>query len=256
MNKVIGKVSTLYETLKKSIEKFPLTIITILIITLIYVIDLEQNITSEFAFNHILLFGLIFANGTFLTETISKEKNKKTAGYIISAVVALVFTCISVWTNVIEKMLSRSIIDWIEKLLVCGMVSVFSLSVYFNYKKSGKTFEQYVTSVFVNVLKTSIIYGILALGSAIVTAVFIYLILNGSRYTLLARIEILILGLYYIPTLLYSLYNIEEKNSKFSKVVIKYVLGTLVIIAFAIIYMYIIKIIIQERILQKPQMIY
>ncbi len=244
MNKVIGKVSTLYETLKKSIEKFPLTIITILIITLIYVIDLEQNIISEFAFNHILLFGLIFANGTFLTETISKEKNKKTAGYIISAVVALVFTCISVWTNVIEKMLSRSIIDWIEKLLVCGMVSVFSLSVYFNYKKSGKTFEQYVTSVFVNVLKTSIIYGILALGSAIVTAVFIYLILNGSRYTLLARIEILILGLYYIPTLLYSLYNIEEKNSKFSKVVIKYVLGTLVIIAFAIIYMYIIKIII------------
>ena len=240
MNKLKEKVSNLYEILKKSIKKFPLTIITIIILTLICTIDVERNILNTIIFNNIIIFGVIFANGTFLTETISEEKKKKTVGYIISASVALIFTCISVW----DKAIPKSIMNWLQNLLNCGMISVFSLSIYFNYKKSEKTFEQYVTSVFVNVLKTSIIYGILAVGSAIVTTVFIYLILNGSKYTLLAQIEILILGIYYIPTLLYSLYNIEEKISKFSKIVIKYVLGTLVIIAFAIIYIYIIKIII------------
>ncbi len=240
MNKLKEKVSNLYEILKKSIKKFPLTIITIIILTLICTIDVERNILNTIIFNNIIIFGVIFANGTFLTETISEEKKKKTVGYIISASIALIFTCISVW----DKAMPKSIMNWLQNLLNCGMISVFSLSIYFNYKKSEKTFEQYVTSVFVNVLKTSIIYGILAVGSAIVTTVFIYLILNGTKYTLLAQIEILILGIYYIPTLLYSLYNIEEKISKFSKIVIKYVLGTLVIIAFAIIYMYIIKIII------------
>lgn len=240
MNKLKEKVSNLYEILKKSIKKFPLTIITIIVLTLICAIDVERNILNTIIFNNIIIFGVIFANGTFLTETISEEKKKKTVGYIISASIALIFTCISVW----DKAIPKSIMNWLQNLLNCGMISVFSLSIYFNYKKSEKTFEQYVTSVFVNILKTSIIYGILAVGSAIVTTVFIYLILNGTKYTLLAQIEILILGIYYIPTLLYSLYNIEEKTSKFSKIVIKYVLGTLVIIAFAIIYMYIIKIII------------
>ena len=244
MSKLKEKISNLYLTLKKSIEKFPLTIATIIILTLICVIDLEGTIIKANILRNIMFFGIAFANGAFLTETISKDKIKKILGYAISVVLATVFTYIFAEPKIIENILSRNILDWLEKLFTCSMISVFTLSIYFNYKESKKTFEQYITSIFVNVFKTSIIYGILTIGSAIVTAVFIYLILDGGNYTLLARIELLILGIYYIPALLYSLYNIEEKTSKFSKIVIKYVLGTLVIVAFAIIYMYIIKIIV------------
>ncbi len=240
MNKLKEKVKSLYLTLKKSMEQFPLTMITIIILTLIYVIGLEGNVIGGTILRNIMLFGVTFANGAFLTETLTSEKKKKLIGYVISAVLALTFTYIIAEPNI----LSKSIINWIEKLFTCSMLSTFALSIYFNYKKSEKTFEKYLTSVFVNILKASIIYGILALGSIIVTAVFIFLILDGKDYTLLARIEILILGIYYVPALLYSLCNIEEKVSKFSKIVIKYVLGTLVIVAFAIIYIYIIKIII------------
>lgn len=245
MNKLKEKIGGLYLTLKKSIEKFPLTVVTIIILTLIYVIKLQGNIiNTNILINIIMFFGLIFANGAFLTESIFKEKIKKIVGYIISAVLASFFTYIFEEPEVIEKILSKSMLDWLVNLFTCSMISTFSLSIYFNYKRSTKTFEQYVTSVFINIFKISIIYGILAIGSAVVTAIFIYLILDGSNYTLLLSVEILILGIYYIPALLYSLYNIEEKTSKFSKVVIKYVLETLVIIAFAIIYMYIIKIIV------------
>ncbi len=245
MNKLKEKIGGLYLTLKKSIERFPLTVVTIIILTLIYVIKLQGNIiNTNILINIIMFFGLIFANGAFLTESIFKEKIKKIVGYIISAVLASFFTYIFEEPEVIEKILSKSMLDWLVNLFTCSMISAFSLSIYFNYKRSTKTFEQYVTSVFINIFKISIIYGILAIGSAVVTAIFIYLILDGSNYTLLLSVEILILGIYYIPALLYSLYNIEEKTSKFSRVVIKYVLETLVIIAFAIIYMYIIKIIV------------
>lgn len=240
MNKLKEKMNSLYLILKKSMEQFPLTMITIIILTLIYVIDLDGNVIGGTTLRNIMLFGVTFANGAFLTETLTSEKKKKIIGYVISAVLALAFTYIIAEPNI----LSKSIMNWIEKLFTCSMISTFALSIYFNYKKSEKTFEKYLTSVFVNILKASIIYGILALGSIIVTAVFIFLILDGKDYTLLARIEILIFGIYYVPALLYSLCNIEEKVSKFSKVVIKYVLGTLVIVAFAIIYIYIIKIII------------
>lgn len=240
MNKLKEKMNSLYLILKKSMKKFPLTMITIIILTLIFVIDLDGNVIDDAILRNIMLFGVTFANGAFLTETLTSEKKKKIIGYVISAVLALTFTYIIAEPNILPK----NIMKWIENLFICSMISTFALSIYFNYKKSEKTFEKYLTSVFVNILKASIIYGIFALGSIIVTAVFIFLILDGKDYTLLARIEILIFGIYYVPALLYSLCNIEEKVSKFSKVVIKYVLGTLVIIAFAIIYTYIIKIII------------
>ncbi len=240
MNKLKEKIDNLYLILKKSMEQFPLTMITIIILTLIFVIDLEGNVIEGAILRNIMLFGVVFANGAFLTETLTSEKKKKIIGYVISAVLALVFTYIIAEPNILPK----NIMNWIEKLFTCSMLSTFALSIYFNYKKSEKTFEKYLTSVFVNILKASIIYGILVVGSLIVTAVFIFLIMDGDDYTLLARIEILILGIYYVPAILYSLCNIEEKVSKFSKVVIKYVLGTLVIVAFAIIYIYIIKIII------------
>ena len=57
------------------------------------------------------------------------------------------------------------------------------------------------------------------------------------------RVEILLLGIYYIPAIIYSFYNVDSEIGKFSKVLIKYILNTLVIMAFVIIYMYIAKII-------------
>ena len=127
---------------------------------------------------------------------------------------------------------------------MCYLITSVILSIHFNYKKSNKTFGEYARSIFINVSKSSLIYGILAIGIAIITAVFIYLILDGGDYTLVARMEILLLGIYYIPTVIYSFYNIEEEVAKFARIIIKYVLGTLLIAAFVIIYMYIIKIIV------------
>ncbi len=131
----------------------------------------------------------------------------------------------------------------LSRVMICYLLVVWVIGIYYNYKKSGKTFNEYIFKTFIKIFKTNLIYGIFAIGLAIVFAIFVYLILGGKGYLLILRVEILLTGLYYIPTMIYNFCNPEEENGKFAKIVIKYVLGTLVILAFAIIYMYIIKII-------------
>lgn len=128
--------------------------------------------------------------------------------------------------------------------MVCYCLSISILAIYFNYRKSNKPFNEYLTQVFINILKSGVVYGVLAIGFAIISSIFIFLILNNIGYTLVLRIEILLLGIYYIPAIIYSFCNVDNEIGKFSKVLIKYILNSLVIVAFAIIYIYIAKIII------------
>ncbi len=242
--KLKEKILGVLQTFKKSIGKFPLTIISAIVLTVIYTICLDNYSIETTTLTNISLFIVIFASSTFLIETVLETKiKKKVIYYIIAAIWATVLTYA---VNIEEGLLGMSntiFLFKIERFIICYLIATIVLAIYYNYKNLNKTFEQYVTSTFVTIFKTSLIYGILAIGIAMITAVFVYLILDGESYILVARMEILLFGVYYIPTVLYSFYDQEEEIGKFAKIVIKYVLGTLVIVAFAIIYMYIIKII-------------
>ena len=242
--KLKEKIVGVLQTFKKSIGKFPLTIIPAIVLTVIYTICLDNYSIETTTLTNISLFIVIFASSTFLIETVLENKiKKKIIYYIIAAIWATVLTYA---VNIEEGLLGMSntiFLFKIERFIICYLIATIVLAIYYNYKSLNKTFEQYVTSTFVTIFKTSLIYGILAIGIAMITAVFVYLILDGESYILVARMEILLFGVYYIPTVLYSFYDQEEEIGKFAKIVIKYVLGTLVIVAFAIIYMYIIKII-------------
>lgn len=243
--KLKEKIYNLYSTLKKSTERFPLTIATILVLTVIYAVNLDNEYIKQNVLMNITLFGVIFASSNFLIETILENKSqKKILYYVISVIISAIFTYLSNIDSDFCGMENKIFLGRLARLIGCYLISSIVLSIHFNYKKSNKTFEEYVRSIFVNVSKSSVVYGILAIGIAIITAVFIYLILDGYDYSLIVRMEILLLGIYYIPTVIYSFYNIEEEVPKFARIIIKYVLGTLLITAFAIIYMYIVKIIV------------
>lgn len=239
------KISNLFKMLKKSIEKFPLTIIGIFILTVISAINLDNDFISITVFENILVFITIFASTTFLIETLLENKIKsRILYYVISAFWAGILTFPMNIKQGFLGMSNEVFLFRMGRFIICYLIAIIALSIYYNYKRSNKKFEEYLTSTFVNIFKTSLIYAILAIGIAIITLIFIYLILDGEDYDLVARVEILLLGIYYAPTVLYSFCDKKEEIGKFSKIVIKYVLDTLVMIAFVIIYMYIIKIII------------
>lgn len=228
-------LKNIYYILKKSIEKFPVTIITIIILTIIYAINLNNNFFNGLMISNITSFGIIFSVTTFLIETLDiKNLNKKIISYIVASIISAIFV------YAINEIKS----DFVIRLIICYCLSISILSIYFNYKKSNKQFENYITNVFINILKSGIVYGILAIGFAIILSIFISLILDNSSYILIFRVEILLFGIYYIPAIVYSFYNVDNEIGKFSKVLIKYVLNSLVIVAFIIIYIYIAKIII------------
>lgn len=233
----------LYLSLKKSLEKFPVTIITALIMTIIYTLSIDSNFISSKTLTKISIFGLTFIVGTFFTETVSKKSSIKSIFmYIISVGLAIFYGFI------IENLKSEELIETMAKIWCCYLIVFPIITIYFHFKKSEKTFEEYITHITINILKISLISSLLAVGIAIVTAIFVYLILGGEGYSLILRLEVLMLGIYLFPTMLYAFCNTEGEFSKFSKTVIKYVLGTLVIAAFAIIYMYIIKILLLRTI--------
>ncbi len=243
--KIKEKIENLLNILKRSVEKFPITIISIFVLTLIYTVCIGNTKVDWELIGKITLCITIFASTTYLIEVLVKEKKPNLIiYYLISFIWAITLTLLTNVKDDVMGMSNELFIHILIRIIVCHILSTSILSMYFNYKNSEKTFAHYLINVVVGIFKTSLIYGLLAIGSSIIVSIFVYLILNGRGYILLGRVEILLLGLYYVPTMIYTFYKQEGEIGKFVKIVMKYVLGTLVMIAFAIIYLYIIKILI------------
>ena len=235
--KIKEKLKSTFQMIKKVFEKNPVTIISILLFSAFTAIAMDTELITDEWWQNIILFTLYFVSGTFLVEAFFDKNNfKKVISCVISAMIAIVFV---VFHN---HVLEMETILW--KIAVCYVVTLWILSIYFRFKKTKKDFTEYFLKVSVNILKTSIIYGVLTIGITIVSSIFVYLIWEEIGYTLIARLQIILVGFYYIPKLIYCLTDVEGEVNVFFKGLIKYVLTGLVMISFVIIYMYIIKILI------------
>ncbi len=234
------KFKNIPQLIKKIFEKFPLTILAIVLFTMFSAIVMDTEFIEPNIFENIMFFTIYFVSGSFLAESILNKNDKKKIGaYIVSAIISIVFVVLQNINSEAEN------IEYIlSKILICYISTLWILSVYFNFKKSEKDFKEYILKVFINIVKTSVIYGVLSIGTVMVSSIFVYLIWEDLGYTLVTRLETILLGFYYIPKLLYCLVDTDGEIHTFFKGLIKYVLTSLVIISFIIIYMYIIKILV------------
>ena len=234
MGKIKEKIKNFKKITNTLFSKFPVTLIIIILTTIIVGFTIGSEICDSKYFSKVLIFLVTFGIGTFFIETKFREKKNIIFYYVVAGVISGIFT----------YLLNDDINSFIFKLYVCYIFSIIAMSIYFIYKGSNVSFEKYVTNIAVNIFKFSIVYGLLAIGLLLISLVFIFLILNVSKTSFIVNIQILVLGLFYIPSILYSLCTIVEIKSKFIKAIIKNVLDILIIVAFAIIYLYIVKIII------------
>lgn len=231
------KVKNIFINLKKIIEKFPITIITVFILTIINAVFIDSNSLEDIV-KYVNEFSLIFCSSSFFIETIFKDK-KRYVSYIIGVLISIGLTY---FVNI--KDLDLTIFNLLIRVIFCYTISLVTAAIYYNYKKTKKKFNEYICRVFTNLFKVSIIYLILAIGLSIISSIFSLLILEDYRFDLSIRLEILLLGLYYFPSVINSLVNTKKDDNKFMMAVMKYVLELLVIISFIVIYVYIFKIII------------
>lgn len=233
-------VLNISKKIKEMFLRFPLTIGVILMVTTICSIGVEQTwVNDDFIINAII-FGSIFASSTMFTESYFSKWQYRIITYILEAVIAGIFTVI---INQGDKVTIASSIA--TRLAVGYAIILILLSIYKIIKKSKYTFEKYVLKVFSNFFMSSITYLILNIGITLVSLIFIELILNGHGGEFILRVQILLLGYFFINSILYSISNIDKKSvNTFIKGLVIYVGVPLITIAMAIIYIYIIKIII------------
>ena len=232
------KIKNLVSSFKKILERFPITTVSILFTTALQVICIDNIFAIGTIMTNIIPFLTYFSVGALLTESVYAEKStRRKSIYVIFAVISALLTILGHADIGIDFW--RISLSYVSILIL--------ISIYFLHKHSGKTIEEYTLKVFSNILKSAVTYGILAVGIAVIYAIFVYLIFD-IKFTLLARLEILLLGMYYEIRVLYSLVDVEAEVSNFFKGLVKNVLSILVVASFAIIYMYIIKIVVSRDI--------
>lgn len=230
-----NRFKAFFEKIKETFKKFPFTMSVITITTLFISIFFNTDFLSSDIAKNIIYFFMYFGIGSFFCEAL-RIKNKKLKIFllILDCIISAVFILLK------NTMLDDNFEFLLDRIILCYTTLMIVSAIYILYKRSSKSIEQYILEIFYKFFKTSLVYFVLSVGIAIITAVFVYLI--AGDYKLIFRLEIILCGIYYLPAIINNFVNSENEVSTFFKRLIKYVLGILVFVAFIIIYIYMIKI--------------
>ncbi len=239
MNKVKTMLKGISENIKQVTSRYPVTMVLIVLVSLTAAVFIDQSGSlGKFMENKGLPFLILWGIGTFFTETYFPEKKAAkwcgitAAGLISAALIRL------------DNSSSAAIRDISSRWTAAYVIVLVTLGVYRNYKNSGLPFNQYCLRVVHELSRLAIISSITGSGIVLVTATFVELILNGEHFMLILRAEFLVLGILTGSGWLNALIKKDRELPRFFIVIVKYLLMVLLLAAFAIIYGYILKIVI------------
>ena len=267
MSFIREKCAFLYQKIKQSCADYRVTVIAVELFTLYAIADqiwddLDLEYTSHvtgFLFENWALpaFLALFILAALLVENLfpyeKKQRNVNIArilGFVIGAAPAAAL----VWGLRLEESellfhLSGDIVaQWCERFVLGYVLLLMIAIVYVCHRKSGVGFIEYILHVLVNFAITAVIYFVLLLGVIFIIWIVDSLFLSGYS-SLYAYGAILVTGVYYAPACIMALNDLSnEINDRISIIMIKYVLSVMTIFALAIVYIYLLKILIMREI--------
>ena len=133
--------------------------------------------------------------------------------------------------------------DWAMRWYIACILLLMLGIIFFSHKKSGVRFIEYMMHVAVNFCIVTAVYIVLCIGVSLVLVVLELLFLDTS--ILIGICIILLTGFCYVPACIMSLGNMDSNiDDGVSRVLTKYVLTGMTICAMAIVYAYLLKILI------------
>ena len=267
MDFIREKCIFLYQKIKQSCSDYRVTVIAVELFTLYTVAgqiwdDLDLEYTSrvtDFLFKDwaLLAFLALFILAAMLVESLlpyeKKQRNVKFArilGFVIGAApaTALVWGLRLKESEQIFHLSGDIVAEWCERFVVGYVLLLMIAIVYVCHKKSGVGFIEYILHVLVNFAITTVIYFVLLLGVILIILIVDSLFLSGYS-SLYGYGAILVTGVYYAPACIMALNDLSnEINDRISIIMIKYVLSVMTICALAIVYIYLLKILIMREI--------
>lgn len=215
-------------------KKYPITTIVVYLTTLIIAFGFDDFLDTFY--DEWFPFIGVFIIGTVFVETEFKNSKLKGVGVALAGLVAIIFKAIS---NMEE------IPEYVSKLMVAYMVATPTLTIYRIMKDSELSFSEYVSRVFCNFIRCSCTYLLAVIGISIVVLAFDILLFDGDL-EILGKLQILLVGFYYIPAQLSALTDMSQPAGKFMRRFVLYILTPVVSFLILIIYLFIFKTILKD----------
>ena len=235
------KLQNFFLMLCSIFKDYPVTLGSTVILSAVYSITYYSRFSTRVP-NYIIMFLAVYSVQALFTEELFREKIKlRIAAHIISIPIA-VYPVLLYMNN--GNYLFGADIYTIEEITsdvyITYFVFLIMISLHHMFVRSKESFDTFFLKTFSSVMQTSVIYGLFAGGLAIIVFIFDLLIFDTGHF--LAKIEIFLAGGIYAPALLLALSGKKKETGKFAKICILYALEPLLILATAIIYIYIIKV--------------
>lgn len=243
--KFVDTIRGVYEGLTK---QYPVTSIALIIGTLyecIYVgaeLGYSNDLVNLWEF--ILTFLIMGQLACCFIESIPNlNREARTAGLIIDLVAAFIFTIaytghlFQMKVGLVEKIGVDRCYLWMVAYVLIQSILILK----YGFGDSEIPFEKYITRTFVKLIQISIVWVILALGLLLLGFIFGELIFDLDEWLFVP--QILIIGLYVVPSAIMALRKADDEINRFFEVIIRYVLLIMTIVGALIIYMYMIKIV-------------
>lgn len=228
---------------ENAIKRYPVTTIAILLGTILGTFLWDTSYEDHRFLYRLMAAAFIFSvQALFLEELECKKKMLQIGGFLVAAFLAFAFVWILSSERSFGNISADTICDWTTRILTCYLLWTFVVSLYHMQKRSGKDFSNYCTIVFGSAMKMTLVYGIFALGVALIMLIFNALIFETDSF--LVRLELFLAGGIYVPGMIQAISDTEKKISRFYELVIKFVLMPLLLASFVIVYLYIIKLIV------------
>lgn len=243
MEKLKKMFLSLSNSLKEAFKKFPITMIIVYLTTIVCAFGTDDFV--EMFVDDMWFYAMgVWAIGTLFSEKFFKNTYIRTIGQIASLIIALIFRVIMV-----DETFSNNLM--LIKIIITYMSVVPLLTVYKMLKDSDVCVKEYAIRVLGNISKTTAIYFLANLGILVVILVFIELILDGNDYDILPRTLILLLGGFYVPSIINSITEVKNETGKFMKVLLTGILMPVALFLIGTLYLYVIKIMINGELLKK-----
>ena len=222
-------------------KEYPVTLGSIVIIAAIGAVIIDCSFDTEICERIIVFLAALSVQALFAEEYMRDKRALRIAIYVIAALLSAFFQYFEFFSG--EFFLGM---PWYKanEIITDLYVSYFAClglaSVYHMYRRQGDSFETYCLKTFFGLVRTSVVYGLFAAGLAIIILIFDTLIFHTHNF--IGRVEIFLAGGIYVPAMLLVMSGKKGGVGKFAKACVLYVLEPMLILAMAIIYVYIVKI--------------
>lgn len=189
--------------------------------------------------------GCLFAESLALYIKDERRKIYRITGVAIASIMALVWEIIL--DNFVDNVTTVGE-EIILRFFVMYMIAGLALAIYLIIKNTELSFQGFLRTSVKNLLKMIFTFGLVNVGILFILLLFNLLIASVDIWDMILDAELILSGVIYVPYAIICITDNNEKSSKFFANVVRYVLMPLLCAATVIIYMYIIKILLGNKI--------